>query len=85
MPLSRFSICTVRKMAILRTSAEGHSEDRLINPTESPLGVNHVCTGLPGRDGGIKQEGIRMQKSVRFDNSIYSSANNRVVQPSPPA
>lgn len=85
MPLSRLSTYIVRKMAILWTSAERHSEDRLINLTESPMGVNHACSGLPSRDGGIKQEGIRMQKSVRFDNSIYSSADNRVVRPSPPA
>lgn len=38
MPLSRLATCIVRKMAILRTSAERHSEDRLINPTESPMG-----------------------------------------------
>ena len=34
MPLSRLSLCITLKMAILRTSAEGHEKERLFNPTE---------------------------------------------------
>jgi hypothetical protein len=34
MPLSRLSLGITLKMAILRTSAEGHERDRLFNPTE---------------------------------------------------
>lgn len=48
-------------------------------------GVNHVCSGLPGGDSGIKQGSIRMQQTVRFDNTTYLSADNRVVRPSRPA
>ncbi len=85
MPLNRLSICIVRKVAISGVCEEYRSQDRLINPTEAPLGPIHVCSGLPGPGGGITQERIRIRKTLRLENSIISSADNRVVQPSRPA
>jgi hypothetical protein len=66
MPLSKLCICISRKTAILGASAEDHSSDRLINPTESPLEVNHICSGLPGLGGGSKQARIRIGETAQL-------------------
>ena len=69
MPLNKLFIWISRKTAILGTSGEDHSKNRLINPTESLLEVNHVCSGLPGLGGGSKQEAIRIRMREHFHDT----------------
>ena len=56
MPLNRLSICIVRKVAISGACEEYRSQDRLINPTEVPLGQSTSVQDCPARVAGSNKK-----------------------------